>query len=194
MAANVPAFPGFDPVLQTVPYDVETIWVPDEMDSMWHELDHDAFMLECDEDDPLNPNNFTRDGMLHDFRPDVFAITGAFSDGTPIQDPRVAVTAQRDQTILVRLLNAGYTVHEYTLGLDAIVIAVDGRALGCAPFENYSKPYFIRAGTPFRLTTARRFDLLLRPAAAGSFPFRVRYLDWIKGVPLHTAATAVTVR
>lgn len=191
--ANVPGFPGFDPARFLVPYDVEAIWVPDEMDSLWHELNHDAFMQKCDEDDPLDPETFTKDGFLNDFRPDVFLITGVVSDGSPIFDPRVKVTARAGQTILIRLLCAGYAIQEYTLGLDATITAFDGRSLGVPPRGAYSSPIPVAANTPFRLTSARRCDLLVRAPARGLYPFRVRYLDWIRGNIVHTATTYIEV-
>jgi len=192
--ANVPGVPGFDPARMLVRYDVEAFWVPDEMDSVWHELGHDAFMQACDDDDPLAPDTFTRDGFLNDFRPDVFLITGVVSDGSSIVDPRVQVRARVGQTILVRLLNAGYTIQEYTLPVDATVIGIDGHPLGVPPFGIYSQPYTIPAGTPFRLTSARRFDLLLRPTARGTFPAQFRYIDWIRGTAYHTASTSIVVQ
>jgi len=189
--ANVPGWPGFDPAKYLVPYDVEAIWVPDEMDSVWHELGHDAFMMDCDEDDPLNAENFTKDGILNDFRPDVFLVSGVVSDGTPIFDPRVKITARAGQTILIRLLCAGYAIQEYNFGIDATIIAMDGRSLGIPPRGLYSSPIALPAGTPFRLTSARRVDLLIRPPAPGIWPVRFRYLDWIRGNIVHTATTYI---
>jgi len=207
VAANlsgVPGFPGYDAADFVVPYDVEALWVPDEFDSRWHELGHDAFMQDCRPDDPAGQATFTRDGILHDFRPDVFVITGVVSVpttapgvrpevGATITDPGVAVSARAGDTVLIRLLNAGYTVQEYTLGLDAWAIASDGHPFGVPPRNAYSSPFLLPSGTPFRLTTARRVDLLVRATTAGTFPFAVKYIDWVNNTLYHEARTVITV-
>jgi len=209
-AANVPGFPGFLPARFVVPYDVEAIWAVDEFDSVWHELNHDAFMQACRADAPAAAETFTNNGILNDFRPDIFVITGVVSVpttpagvfpeiGAPITDPAVAITARPNQTVLIRLLNAGYTIQEYTLGIDAVVVAADGHPFGVPPFSAYSAPFAIRAGTPFRLTSARRLDLLVRPTVPGVFPFQVAFYDWIRGPDsaspklFHVAQTTLTV-
>jgi plastocyanin len=168
---------------EIIPYQVEALWAVDEVDSTWHDLNH-HIGISC----PFMPH-----GPLNNFNPDFFAITGVFSDGVnPITDPRVAVTANAGDTVLIRLMNAGYNVHEYLFeGVDAEVIAVDGRTLGRSPYQKYSSPFIIPAGTPFRLTTARHWDLLLTPSASGMF--QVRYFDWVTGKHYHTARTVINV-
>jgi FtsP/CotA-like multicopper oxidase with cupredoxin domain len=201
LRANTPGFPGFDPVNFVVPYDVEALWVPDEFDSVWHRLGHDAFMQKCDADDPNNADNFTQDGILNAFIPDIFFVTGIIPDVvagnlnnlpiipaaitpatvTPTGPPAslVSPTVQVGQTLLARLTNAGYTTQEYTIGLDVLVVATDGHAFGIpGTREQYSSPFVIPANTPFRLTTARRLDLLIRPTLAGEFFLTIRHLDW----------------
>ena len=208
-AANAPTIQGFNPATFTVPIDVEAAWVPDEFDSRWHVLGHNAFMQACDQNDPVNPQTFTNDGILNDFRPDIFLISGVVSVpsgidpatgapvGAPITDPRVAITAQGGQNVLIRLLNAGYTIQEYTLGIDATVIAQDGHPLGVPPVDQYSFPFVIPANTPFRLTTAMRWDLVVNtplPATVPrTFPFQVKYIDLNNGRVLHIAQTTITV-
>lgn len=207
---NVPGFPAFDPANFVVRYDVEALWAVDEFDSVWHDLSHDAFMQDCDDDDPMAADTFDRNGFLNDFRPDVFVITGVVSEpvtppgvfpevGAPIRNPRVAVTVRQGQTILLRLLHAGYTIQQYTLGLDATVIATDGQPFGVPPFNQYSFPFALPAGRPFRLTTARRVDLLVRATSRGEFPFTVRYYAWVNGPDspspklFHIAQTVIEV-
>jgi len=177
-------------------YHVEAFWVSDEFDTRWHTLGHDAFMQDCVPDDPVGPQTFSRDGFLNQFKPDVFLITGVArtSDATPIADPRVAVSARVGQTILIRTLNAGYTVQQYTIyGLPATVIAADGRPLGATPETRYSAPFVIPAGRPFRLTSGRRFDLILKPTRPGVYPATVEYFDWITGRRYAVARTTITV-
>lgn len=204
-------FPGYDATNFVVRYDVEALWVPDDFDSIWHELNHDAFMQDRDRDDPMAAATFTQDGILNDFRPDVFLITGVVSVpttragvqpelGAVIRDRRVAATAQRGQTILIRLLNASYTTNEYTLGVPAIVIASDGHPFGVPPSNGYSSAFRVAANEPFRLTTARRVDLLVKaPAVRREIPFTVRFYDWLRGPDspsprlFHIARTVISV-
>ncbi|MCM2357934.1 MAG: multicopper oxidase domain-containing protein, partial [Geobacteraceae bacterium] len=109
-------------------YDVEAFWVPDSIDSRWHLLGHDAFMQIGDPEDPVNPANFTQDGILNDFRPDIFVLTGIprrINDPTPFTaadnalfGPLVAPTVGVGQTLLARTLNADYIIQQFTLGID----------------------------------------------------------------------------
>ncbi|MBI2354943.1 MAG: multicopper oxidase domain-containing protein [Deltaproteobacteria bacterium] len=186
-----------------IPYDVEAFWVTDEIDSRWHTLGHDAFMQKCDASDPINPANFTQDGILNDFRPDIFLITGVPRRGVnpapftaadnPIFGPLVAPTVRVGQTLLVRILNAGYTVHQYTVGFDMLAIAADGRAFGVPPFQQYSSPVTITAGEPVRLSVAERLNMIIRPTTAGTFPVTVEYFHSVSGRLLFTARTTITV-
>lgn len=183
-----------------VHYDIEAFWVVDDIDSHWRDLGHEEAMQDCDRDDPVNLENFTRDGILNDFRPDIFVLTGVArrrNDSTPFTRanspalvvPRVSV----GQTLLIRTENASYTTTEFTLGIDAEVIAMDGYALGVPPFQRYSRPFRQAAGTPFRLTTAMRWDLLVRPVFSGTFPVFINFFHSVTGRLLYTATTSITV-
>ena len=184
-------------------YDVEAFWVADDIDSRWHTLNHDAFMQKCDPDDPVNPGNFTRDGILNDIRPDIFVLTGIarrardltpFSAAeNPFFGPLVAPTVRAGQTLLARTLAANYGITQFTLGIDAEVIAMDGHALGVPPFQQYSRPFVVPAGAPIRLATAQRFDLIIRPKSAGTIPVRIEFFNNINGRLLYTARTSITV-
>ena len=204
-SAKAPNITGFDPATYTIPYEVEAVWVPDEFDSRWHVLNHNDFMQSNNPSDPMNPTTFDDRGFLNVFRPDIFLISGVVSVpfgidtatgatvGAPITNPAVAVTAQVGQNILLRFIHAGYTLHEYTLGIDAMVIAQDGHPLGVPPVDQYSFPFVIPANTPFRLTGGRHWDLLVTPTATGIFPFTVKYHDLNNGQLYHIAQTTITV-
>ena len=186
-----PQGPGFVRRANAViPYDVEAFWVPNEIDPVWHSFNHNEG-ISC-------PSG--QDAGLNDFNPTAFLVTGVPSGGTPITDPRVAINARVGQTILLRVVSAGYTVQRYTInGLDAEVIEIDGRPLGQSTHSPYSRPFIIRAGTPFELTSAQRWTMLIRPNAAGSFPATVQYKHWIRGnarltdSTLHIARTVINV-
>lgn len=141
---------------------------------------------------PVQPgvdDQFPR-GFFHDFNADYWFVTGvpvpAPRGGTGTIDPegaglpggeipaalnsgvsgmQVAVDAQVGETVLVRVLNAAYNDAEVTFPVDVVVIAFDGRALGVPPFARYNHAFLLPAGTPYRLTTARRFDALIRSDA-----------------------------
>lgn len=105
--------------------------------------------------------------------------------------PEVAVNARVDDAVLVRVLNAGYTVKQYEIGrtedgpiLEMEVIAMDGRPLGSESCKSqFSAPFPLEAGEPFSppagpLSSARRLDLLIRPRAVGTFPVQIEFYDW----------------
>ena len=179
-------------------YQVEQIWAVDEMDSRWHiELkgDHNAFMQNCD--GLMRPESFAQDGFLHDFRPDVFtigAVVSVPSDDDPlvgnlITDPRAAIIASPGQVVLLRAICAGYIVQEFTFPLPARVVGMDGHALGVPPKDQYSFPFGLPAGQPFRLTSARRWDLVFQPTAAnaGDHEISIKYRHAIDMRVLHEA-------
>lgn len=181
-----------------VPYDVEALWAVDEFDTRWHRPINHLAGLSCPFYNSSEVNAFVPTGAmnegLHDFRPDVFLITGVPFEGKPIDHPQVAVRAKVGQTVLVRLLNAGYTVQEYVFPeLDAEVVDVDGRPLGHRPEGTFSRPFMLPAGKPFTLSTARRYTMLIRPRRPGRFPFMVRFRHWITGRVLQEISTFIEV-
>jgi len=144
-------------------YDVEKVWALDDLDPAYRALGHNAGL--CGEDVGLDQ-----------FNPKYFAISGAFAPNT-MRDPRAVVRAREGQRILVRLINASYSILRTTLAVDALVVGVDGRGLGRkgAP---WSRPYTIPANTPFELTSAQRYDLILTPPV-GTHAARFQFLNWI---------------
>jgi len=148
-------------------YDVEAIWAADDVDPDWHELNHSAGL--CGEDVNLDK-----------FRPQYFMISGVPAPRT-LTDPRVVIRAKPRQKILVRLINASYSVLSATFPLNSTIIAVDGRGLGRAG-SPWSRPIPVAKGTSVELTSAQRFDFLIdAPAAAGSYPVRLTFRDWATG-------------
>ncbi|MBI2860188.1 MAG: multicopper oxidase domain-containing protein [Chloroflexi bacterium] len=193
-----PGGPGytraFNPPHHLVRYDIEALWVPDDIDTRWHELNHDAFMQKCDRDDPIASRNFTTDGILHDFRPDIFVISGEarrIDDDTPFE--RAAINCKVGQTVLVRFIDATYTINEIRFGLPLEFIAEDGYALGVPPFGQYSRPINRPANFPFRITAAMRGDCLIRPTERGQFPCTIDFFHWITGKRLYRARTFINV-
>lgn len=181
-----------------VRYDTEVVWVCAAHDHRWRAFEHDHGLHLPDVDgelDPNNPDSFPQAAGLGDWNPSVFTITGAVArnGSTVITDPRAMGRTNVGKTVLVRLLNSSYAVQEYRLGADALVIAQDGRAFGVPPFGSYSQPFWIPAGTPFRLTSAMRHDMLIKPTSPGTIPLQVDYWDWGSGALLGRARTQIVV-
>ena len=180
-----------DPHAFTVPYDLEVMWVFDDRDSNWSNLASHAFdtfpvfgLTPGTDDnfkDNLGVNNFF---AFNDFRADYWFITGvpvpapiggAAEIGTNLLVPpalnsgvsgtTVDVNAEVGQTILIRALDAAYNSALVTFPVDVVVIAWDGRALGIPPFGLYNEAFVVPAGIPIELSTARRFDALIRATA-----------------------------
>lgn len=184
---------------EVLAYDIEKIWVVDDMDSAWHlsGSDHMLNMQACNPLDPNAPGTFyvfgTNPINLNDFQPDIFTVTGVVLDVGArngqgvfqgvIDNAAIRIDANVGQRVLLRYLNTGYTIQELTLPVDATVIAWDGHPLGVGGFHRFSSPYVVPAGRPIQTTTARRMDIMLNTDAAVSLLAHIRYYDWIKGVP-----------
>ncbi|MGB3625560.1 MAG: multicopper oxidase domain-containing protein [Henriciella sp.] len=148
-------------------YDVEAFWIPDDVDPRWRDLNHSAGL--CNEDAGLNV-----------FRPKYFLITGVENTRTR-RHRKVRVDARVGETVLVRFLNASYSVVRTTIeGLDAEVVGTDGRILG-DPDRPWAQPYTIPAGEPFETVSAQRRDLFFRPTEPGEYRVRMEFHDWITG-------------
>ena len=149
-------------------YDVEALWVADDVDPKWHELNHSAGL--CGDDVGLNI-----------FRPKYFFVSGAYKNATGT-DNRVAITARRGQRILIRLLNASYSVLGVKINnLPAEIISVDGHPL-VSPDRPWSSAKVIPAGREFHVSTAVRHDLWIdtsRASVGSSYKVEFKYYDWV---------------
>jgi len=90
---------------------------------------------------------------------------------------QIAVNAQVNQVILVRCLNAAYNSIKVSFPIDVVITAFDGRALGVPPFARYNRPFTLPANTPIHLSTARRFDALIRSALPVNDVATVQFFD-----------------
>ncbi len=176
-----------NPHAMTVAYDVEALWVPDDRDSVWSDLasnPHATYPKQgnipgVNDEFRRNPgaNGFF---AFNDYNADYWFITGvpvkAVHGGTAaipenivipaefnsgVSGSQVSINAKVNQTILVRCLNAAYNSLEISFPVNVVIIAWDGRALGGGPLA-FNHAYEIPAGETFRISTARRFDALIR--------------------------------
>jgi FtsP/CotA-like multicopper oxidase with cupredoxin domain len=199
-AANLtkyPEFPGFtggilengDPHAMTVPYDIEALWVIDDIDSVWRQQAEDAHQTFPEHGDKPGVNdNFHNNDIgsynffaFNDYNPDYFVVTGENFPGrvgstvsirpgltvpadinSGVNGMQISINAKLNQTILIRMLCAAYVKIKISFPVDVTVIAHDGRSLGVPPFGKYNHPYTIPAGTPLEMSTAQRCDVLFR--------------------------------
>jgi FtsP/CotA-like multicopper oxidase with cupredoxin domain len=222
-AANLaafPQFPGFnskaldtlDPHAMTVPYDVEALWVFDDRDSVWSDNMPDPRATFPRHGDQPGVNDQFLKGDFHDFNPDYFFVTGvnfpAPAGGTGtipagivvppqlnsgVTGMQVPISASVGQTILVRTLNAAYVGIRVSFPVDVVVIAFDGRALGVPPLAQYNHAFNLPAGTPYELSTARRFDALIRSDVPVHGFGKVEYFDVRGGALLFTGKIPIDI-
>lgn len=151
-------------------YDSEVIWAVDEIDSRWHTLDWTAGS--CGQDVGLNNLN-----------PDYFVITGVDGARSALTAPGIAATIERDETLLIRYICAGYLQQKVDFGgLTVTIVASDGRPL--------PKPVTSKG---FKAVSAERYDCLVKTDRSGVYTISFDILHWITGARLGTARTRITV-
>jgi Multicopper oxidase len=169
LIVDPPAVAGRVPAFKDGPfYDVEVLWVADDIDPVWHELDDEAGM--CGDDAGLN-----------NFNPKYFLINGVPNNQTKTS-PKVAVKAVRGQKILIRMLNSSYSLLRTTFqGLNATLISVDGHPLGTAK-RPWNRPVLFPANQAFIMPTAARHEFLIDTAgiAPGTYRVGMEFLHWAK--------------
>jgi hypothetical protein len=193
---------------EIVPYAAEALWVADDIDPRWHELNVADGIGQVDADartgfmsinDPQNPR-------LHDFNPSIFVVSGQaahFTDPNPLVAtfPGTAITprVRRGEKLLIRTLNASYAQTRWTFPaeLPGMVTAADGRTLGRSPFNVYSEPKTLESiGHQFALSTARRWDVLLdipTSVEAGNYFVQLAFHHWITGDLIREVRLQITV-
>jgi hypothetical protein len=210
-----------DPHAMTVTFDVESLLVFDDRDSVWSDLAPNAratfpsIGLIPGINDIFNANpggqNFA---AFNDYNADYWFVTGVPVPGpkggtgtippnvvipaalnSGISGTQVSINAQTGQNILVRCLNAAYNVLRLTFPVDIVIVAWDGRALGVAPY-GHNESYLVQAGTPIEISVARRFDALIyetAPLANNSF-ITAEFIDHTSMSPGDTERVLMTAR
>lgn len=146
-------------------YQVERLWVCDDMDIRWHNVigqNHDAG--QCGENVGMNR-----------FEPQYFLINGVFNNYT-LTDQKVAATARIGETVLLRILNASYSILRVTFQTSVTCVSCDGHRLGK---EAWNAPIVFPANTPIELTSAARLDFLFKATRPGVIGVKIEFLHWI---------------
>ena len=194
----------------TAGYDREYIWAIDDMDSRWHETVIDQGHNVGIGGGAIGANGEFRTSaenaniMLNVFEPDYFLVSGVFADPASPTRPNlitnslVSPVVNRGETLLIRALNASYTVVtiKFPSSLDPEVLAMDGRTFGRAPFMTYSRPFRLSTqNRQFTLSTAQRWDLLLNTSnvSAGTHLVEIEYRHWRTNDLLRTVTMQIVV-
>ncbi len=150
-------------------YDVEAFMAVDDVDPEWRGFNADAGL--CGDDEGQN-----------NFRPRWFMINGVVHP-TTLTAAGVAINMRRNQRLLLRLVNASYSVVRTTIaGLSAQIVGVDGRRMCTnAAQGDFAQPISVAAGAPIMTASAVRYDLLIQPTTTGTFTVRHEFLHWITG-------------
>jgi hypothetical protein len=190
---------------EVVAYASEAIWVADDIDSSWRELDKSAGIPGMEVGGNGNPVfmawNDNDNPHFNDFNPDGFVVSGVAA-GLPPNNVIAAMgkTVIAGQKLLVRALNASYctTVWKFPSTLPGTVTATDARTLGRSNngFGSYSEPIPLASiNHEFMLTTARRWDILIDTAGAplGQHMVEIEFRHWITNNVLRTVRLPITV-
>lgn len=145
-------------------YDSEMIWVAHAADPRWHQIqDHDAGL--CGLDVGLNR-----------YEPKYFMLSGVWGHQAST-DSRTLVTAQVGERVLIRLLNASYTILRVTFTCDVEIVAADGHSWGRDEWCPTTR--LMKAGTVLEMVTAQRYDVIVEPSKPGEFPVYMEFRHWI---------------
>ncbi|QQP89492.1 multicopper oxidase domain-containing protein [Skermanella rosea] len=166
--------PGITP---GAPYGAESILVFDDVDPVWHKLDHNAGM--CGDDVGLDK-----------FNPTYFLINGVHNGLSQI-DRRTVTTTQAGKNVLVRLANASYSRLYVTLPVDAWIVEVDGRPLRVNRAKGaFAGPRKLAANTRLEIAVAQRYALWIPNIPRGDHRITGHFHHWITN-KRHFDGTAV---
>jgi hypothetical protein len=200
-----PQLGNINPHAQTVPYDVEALWVLDDRDSNWSTITKSAFQTYPQHgphpgyDDDFHKNDGVSGGgtffAFNDFGADYWFVTGVpvpahkGETGTipagivippelnsGVSGTQISIEAFTGQTILVRVLDAAYNNCTYFFPVDVVIIEWDGRPLGVPPY-GFNEAYLVTKNTPIEVAVGRRFSALIRETSPLSDVAICKFID-----------------
>jgi FtsP/CotA-like multicopper oxidase with cupredoxin domain len=172
-------------------YDVEAIWLMDDVDPRWHEQSHDDG-LGCP---------FGEDAGHNRFDPKYFLISGVPQGTSGVAQ---TITVRAGQKLLLRLVCACYSLMTNifrpataadaglapdlavpAMGLPGKIIAMDARTLGHGPFMQYAQEVELASNEEFELTAARRYDIIFEPGDehVGDHVYRAECFKYVESSP-----------
>lgn len=170
-------------------YDVERLWVLDDIDPAWHT--------------PRNHNGCSFDGNKasaanssgeRTFDPKYFLVNGVVNTEA-LHHRDVAITAKRGEKLLIRLLNASFSLLKVSIEhFNGAIVSVDGTAIDTAssPWTSWIP---VRPGAPLIMSTGSRHDLLIdldpgkNPVVLGqAYKVVFEFLDLARRLPRNASA------
>ena len=184
-------------------YDCERFWVFDDIDPSWHSVDAAASAPSA-----LAANVAANGGFNpHLFDPKYFLVNG-IANTEAVRHPDVAVQARAGEKVLLRLVNASYSLMRVRFEkLRGHIVSVDGSALDVAE-RPWTQWIAVEPDQPVFMATGSRNDVLidLDPAKNGvkpgdSFQVVFEFLDPARRAvrnsgtqhPAHTGRAVTTI-
>jgi len=158
-------------------YDKEFTWPVFSADPRYQDINHAAGLCSLNEDPGLNrydPKYFFINGICG-------FVKGQQGAAQPITDPKVAMTAQSGQQVLLRYIQADYFPQQIIFedGLTATIKRSDGYGIPDGTLT-------VGTGGMF-MSSAERYDFFLNPPSTGTFKIRIKTFHW------NTSASLVQV-
>ncbi|UEM06302.1 multicopper oxidase domain-containing protein [Skermanella rosea] len=148
------------------PYSAESILVFDDVDPVWHKLDHNAGM--CGDDVGLDK-----------FNPTYFLINGVHNGRTQT-DSRTVTRMTAGRNLMLRIANASYSRLHITLPFNCYIVEVDGRPLRTNRAKGwFSTPEYKAAGSKLEVAVAQRYAIWAPQVPRGDHLITGSFHHWI---------------
>lgn len=154
-------------------YDSEMVWAAHAADPRWHLIEaHDAGLCGID-------------AGLNIYRPEYFLLSGVWGNQAQFH-PQTEVIAQVGERVLIRLINASYTLLRVLFTHDVEIVAADGHSWGRYPWCPSTQT--LPARRMIELAPAQRYDFIVEPKNTGNYYVFFEFRDWITNKIHHNGA------